>query len=239
MQGTKYEISTLRLASVLALVAVFLYFWETPPSWCIRQSAVFVHEINHASAAVLTGGRVINVLITRDEGGACETEGGIEIAINAAGYLGVAILGMILVLSSRSRFAPFVDLTLMCLVFSAFLATTVNDPFTWWFGVAFVLFCFFGATILSVRLAQMCMFGYGVLLCIYTTLDIYHDILDSSRVKSVLNDGVVMARMLDTDPHLVGMCWLVFSLAILFVSLRSTLLVPVQQIQNESSTAHV
>ena len=65
---------------------------------------VFLHEISHGLAAALSGGRIVAIGLTFDEGGVCITDGGSRFLILNAGYLGSLFWGaLFLVLSARTR----------------------------------------------------------------------------------------------------------------------------------------
>jgi hypothetical protein len=67
---------------------------------------VFLHEISHGLAAALTGGRIVAIGLTFDEGGVCVTDGGSRFLILNAGYLGSLFWGaLFLVLSARTRWS--------------------------------------------------------------------------------------------------------------------------------------
>ena len=77
--------------------ALALVFWDTPFIKPFKFFLVLVHEVNHAAAAILTGGEVIEIRTNWDESGHTLAQGGIYPLISAAGYVGSALLGALLI----------------------------------------------------------------------------------------------------------------------------------------------
>ena len=90
-QGDLFSLSHLVLQMVLTCLV--FYLWSSPLAQPIKLMVVLFHEISHGVMALFTGGKIISILITADEGGACETEGGSEALIVTAGYLGSMFVG--------------------------------------------------------------------------------------------------------------------------------------------------
>ena len=65
-----------RLVLTLTIALIALAFWSSFVVYPFRVFVVFLHEISHGIAAVLTGGRIVAVGLTFDEGGVCVTDGG-------------------------------------------------------------------------------------------------------------------------------------------------------------------
>ena len=65
--------------------------------------AIFMHEMGHASAALLTGGKVDKIEVWQNEGGVTNFRNGWKPAIIPAGYVGVSFWGGVLVALSGSK----------------------------------------------------------------------------------------------------------------------------------------
>jgi len=95
-----------RLLLPLALAVVFVLLFDSIVVYPFRLFVVFLHEVGHGTAAVLTGGRIVSIGISPDEGGVCVTRGGIRFVVLNAGYLGSLLFGaLFLVLGARRRSA--------------------------------------------------------------------------------------------------------------------------------------
>ncbi len=97
------KISFKNLFSLLILISLIIFFWNTIPLYPVKLFVVLLHEISHGIAAVLTGGGIASIQITMDQGGVCYTYGGIQFIILSAGYTGSLILGGILLLASSRK----------------------------------------------------------------------------------------------------------------------------------------
>ena len=93
------------LPLLLGLGAVLL--WNTFVAYPFRVFVVFLHEISHGLAAVLTGGALESIGLSVNEGGVAVTRGGSRFLILTAGYLGSLLFGaLFLLLGGRRRWAP-------------------------------------------------------------------------------------------------------------------------------------
>ena len=92
-----------RLALPLALAGVVLLLWDTFVVYPFRLFVVFLHEISHGLAAVVTGGSVVSIGLSFDEGGVCVTRGGWPFLILNAGYLGSLLWGALFLLLGGRR----------------------------------------------------------------------------------------------------------------------------------------
>lgn len=94
------------VATLTAIFVVVFVLWNTRLMFPLRTLVVFFHEFSHAAAALLTGGRIVEIQVTPGSGGLCITAGGWPIVIYSAGYLGSMLTGgVLLVLSNGTRAA--------------------------------------------------------------------------------------------------------------------------------------
>ncbi len=73
-----------RILLPLALGLAALVLWDTVVAYPFRVFVVFLHEISHGLAAVLTGGRIVSIGLSIDEGGVCVTRGGWRFVVLSA-----------------------------------------------------------------------------------------------------------------------------------------------------------
>jgi len=83
----------------------------------MRLIATFIHEMSHATACWMTGGRVTRIRVFENEGGVTHFIGGCRCMIIPAGYIGCAFWAMIFVIMSGNRVAA----TIAASVFSCSL----------------------------------------------------------------------------------------------------------------------
>ena len=77
----------------LLCTGLALTFWDTALNKPFRFFVVLVHEVNHAAAALITGGEVLEIRTHWNESGHTLTKGGFFPLISAAGYVGSALWG--------------------------------------------------------------------------------------------------------------------------------------------------
>ncbi|MFT6786226.1 MAG: hypothetical protein ACJATG_002234, partial [Dinoroseobacter sp.] len=71
---------------ILITIAVFA-LWSTPLALPLKILVVFLHELSHGLAAVLTGGSIEAISLSAQQGGHAITRGGNGFIILSAGYL--------------------------------------------------------------------------------------------------------------------------------------------------------
>ena len=126
------------VATIATAASICLFFWDYPVFFPLRILAVFLHEASHALAAILTGGTPIALAVNLDESGHTLSQGGFFPFVAAAGYIGTAVIGAILIALGRNpRWqAAFVTGLGILLLYLAF---TVLRPWQWefWVGLVF------------------------------------------------------------------------------------------------------
>src|SRR5574344_630352 len=100
----KQEPNSVGLFWSFVLLAIAIYFWESPLLLPIKYLTVFFHELSHGISAVLTGGEIARIELSFNQGGLCYTAGGIRWIVLSAGYLGSLLWGCaILILNVRYK----------------------------------------------------------------------------------------------------------------------------------------
>src|SRR5579871_894322 len=118
-------------ALVIALIAfvIVIVLWNVPALgfilYPIRLFVTFVHESGHGLAAIISGGRFVNLTVFSDGSGFALTAGGSPFLILPAGYLGAAFFGALLFyLVNTVPFPRTISLVLAVLVLIITLAFT-------------------------------------------------------------------------------------------------------------------
>jgi hypothetical protein len=96
-------------------VAVFLDLFAAPLVYPLRLLTVLLHEGGHAIAAILTGGRVVEIAVSAGESGHTVSTGGIPFVITSAGYLGGLTAGLLLTSVPTAARGPCVALGALAL----------------------------------------------------------------------------------------------------------------------------
>lgn len=197
------------------LTALFLLIWliwDTPVIYPLKLLVVFFHESSHALVAILTGGAVDHIEVGEFEGGVCYTRGGIRFLVLSAGYLGSIVWGgVLLFLANQTRFDRFISMVL------GFITALVGWCFVrpiFGFGQLFVVLtgvalCTFGV-FLPPHLNNAVMTVIGLTSCMYATLDIKSDILDTPFGMS---DASMLAQVTGISPFTWGLIWVSIAIA--------------------------
>ena len=122
----------------LILVLVSYFFWYSRVLYPIKLLTVLFHELSHGLAAILTGGKMLKIEISANEGGLCTTAGGIRWIVLSAGYLGSLLWGSALILlaakTSYDRAIVQVLAGILILVTVVYVRTPVGFIFGLLFG---------------------------------------------------------------------------------------------------------
>jgi len=163
-----------RFHILCAVIALGL--WDTVLLKPFRFFVVMVHEVCHASAALLTGGEVVEMRTNWNESGRTLTQGGIFPLIAAAGYVGSALLGALLIYTG---IFPRVQRLVLAVIGAACLGMTMG--YTPLGGMDFYLGLGggFALVALAVKSQGWAMAGAtwtGVMLCLYSLYDFRTDL---------------------------------------------------------------
>ncbi len=202
-------------ALVVAVIAfvVALVLWNVPQLdfilYPIRLFVTFVHEAGHALAAILTGGRVANLIVSPDTSGVTYTLGGNQLIILPAGYLGTALFGALLFyIANTVPFPRTIALLLaifvaaVTLLFTSFLATA------WLVGL--------GMALVLLALWRFADRGVNLLvldvLAILTGLNVVLDLFalvsnPGASMRDAVNDAAAFTR--DVTPLIPPIVWAV------------------------------
>lgn len=209
--GGRFDWRALLLLLTVYVGVVFL--WETQWVYPLKLVVVMLHEISHGVAAVLTGGRVLEIQVLQGEAGHCVTQGGNGPVIYSAGYLGSLLFGVtLLLLATRARAGQPVSALLGLLLLGVAVALIPWDAnrFGKTFGILtgglFVAFAVMPPiwSAAAVRIV-------AVTSCLYAIVDIKSDVLDRPGVDS---DAVRLAAVTDVSATVWGAAWIVISLAV-------------------------
>ncbi len=206
-----------RLLLPLVLGALFVLFFDTVFVYPFRVFVVFLHEISHAIAALATGGRVMWIGISPDEGGVCVTRGGFAFLVLNAGYLGSLLFGaLFLLLGSRRRRAPQILGSIGAFTLLAALLYVRT-----WFGFVYCLLAGLALLIVATKASpaasEVLLAAIGSMSVLYAIADIASDVLLS---HSGASDASALARLTGLPAVVWGVVWIVLSLATLVAVLR-------------------
>ncbi|MEW6702393.1 MAG: M50 family metallopeptidase [Bacteroidota bacterium] len=211
----KNQITELIILFSLLIISFFL--WNTNFVYPIKLFVVMLHELGHALAAILSGGKVTAINISFDLSGKCEIEGGNNILIASAGYLGSLFLGLLFFLSPNNKKIGkriIVSTAVILLITTMSIATESS-----FILLAFILFVLLIAAAFYLRIAivSILMRAFGLISCVYVLFDIKEDIFFKSNSVS---DATILSNLINIPVMLIGTIWIVISAAGIFLALK-------------------
>jgi Peptidase M50B-like len=186
----------------------------------LRIFVVFLHEISHGLAAILTGGAIVSIGLSPDEGGVCRTRGGWPFLILNAGYLGSLFWGAIfLALGGRRTRAR----TVIALVGAFTLVVTlvyVRTLFGFAYGLAAALVLLAVATKLRPAVSEFLLAAIGATSALYAVWDVASDVVLRSSPES---DAAALASLTGIPAVVWGGFWIALSFVVLVSVIRRLL----------------
>lgn len=161
---------------LLALSVLAFFFWNTIIVYPIKLFVVFLHELSHGIAAIVTGGKIVKIEISYLIGGVCYTQGGNLFIIASAGYLGSILLGgLFLVQTSKTKNIQFLGLFLS-IVILLITILYIRNSFGLIFGIGFSAILLILSFILPSVILEWILKFIGIVSCFYVLIDIKEDL---------------------------------------------------------------
>lgn len=219
MEGKTFD--TRQAVLLLGLFALAAFFWNSPVVYPVKLFTVFLHEMGHGSAALLTGGSFKSVALNSDLSGSALTAGGFYPVVLMSGYLGSMLAGsLLLIISSKTRLDKALSFFLGLAVMLLTVFYVRNT-----FGLAFGLLSGAGLILLGIyapeRVNDFVLKFIGLTSALYAVIDIKEDLISRTVPSS---DAYQMSQALFLPPVFWGILWFLiavsFTALALFYSLR-------------------
>lgn len=177
-----------------------------------RLFVVFLHEVSHGLAAILTGGSIESIGLSFDEGGVCRTRGGWPFLILNAGYMGSLLWGaLFLVLGERRARARGVIAAIG--VFTLLVTVVyVRTLFGFGYGVAAGLAFLAVASKLRPEVSEIMLAAIGATSALYAVWDVASDVLFRHSHES---DAAALAQLTGVPAIVWGVAWIFLSIGVL------------------------
>ena len=202
---------------LLALTGIVVALWSTPVVIPLKILVVFFHELAHGVAAVLTGGGIVSITLSTDQGGVATTLGGNRFMILSAGYVGSLLFGASLLLAGLKSRADKVIVAALGIAMLVITALYLRGLFPMSFGAATGLFLLAMARFLPGQANDLTLRIIGLTSMIYVPLDIFSDTIARSHLRS---DAFMLGEYLGGSAAFWGVLWLIVSLAVIGACLR-------------------
>ncbi|SMY07286.1 M50 family metallopeptidase [Flavimaricola marinus] len=202
----------------LITVAVFV-FWNTPVIYPLKILVVFMHELAHGLAAIMTGGSIEAISLSNMEGGYAITRGGNGFLILSAGYFGSLLIGTLLLVGAVKTNADRFVLGFFGLAILVITVLYIRQPFAIIFCTSASLLMIATAWFLNHHVSDFVLRLIGLTSMIYIPYDIISDTISRSHLPS---DAFLIAEQYGGTTVLWGGFWLVLSFALIGLCLRLT-----------------
>lgn len=208
-------------ASVLILMVIAtLFLWNTPVIFPFKIFVVLLHELSHGLAAVLTGGRIVSIELSANQGGLCTTQGGWPFVVLSAGYLGSMLWGgLILLAAARTKLDKFLSMFIgVAVITITFLL--IRSSFGFVFGLVFGAALFAIGKFMSEKVNDFLLRYIGLTSMLYAVFDIKDDLITRTVAES---DASVIAQHYFGTSLMWGILWIVLALTGAYVFIRMSL----------------
>jgi hypothetical protein len=206
-----------RLVLPLLIGVAALLLWNTVVAYPFRVFVVLLHEISHGLAAVLTGGRIVSIGLSVNEGGVCVTQGGWRFVVLSAGYLGSLLWGALFLLLGGN---PRRSRQVIALIGAFTLIVTLVYVRTWFgffYGLVAAGAFLLVATKLQPVVSEVLLAAIGVMSALYAVWDIASDVLLRSIPSS---DAAALAGITGIPALIWGVLWVLVSIWVIVAVLH-------------------
>ena len=202
---------------LLLLVAAIALLWRTPVVIPLKLLVVFLHELGHVLAVLLTGGEVLDLTLDPMQGGAVTSRGGSRFWSLSAGYLGSLLIGVVLFMAAVRTRADRKVLGVLGVTLLAVTVLYVRAPFALVFGAGTGAAMLLAAKYLPRDVNDLMLRVIGLACMIYVPLDIYGDTIARGWLHS---DARMLAEEFGGTTWMWGGLWLVASGWVIWMCLR-------------------
>lgn len=210
------------LGTLLLACALTVFLWFVPVAslalYPLRLFVTLIHEGSHALAAFLTGGVATKIVVQPDASGYTLTQGGWQIPIVMAGYLGATTYGALMLTLARRPGAARAILGGSG-VLIALLDLLLVRGFGLGWGIAIAAGLLLAARRLPARAAELTAMFLGVQ-CVVNALYDLKTLVGLSVYGGPESDAVLMSRILPLPPAVWSVFWCGLAIAILGAALR-------------------
>ncbi len=214
---TKQQQILVEYGIISSFMVIAFFMWNTFLIYPIKLFVIIAHEISHAVAAILTGGKIDSVLITNALKGETRTIGGVKFIIASAGYLGSLLFGIFLFISGyREKFRKLfsISLAIIFILFAAnYFEGYLGKIAATLFAAVFMIVPFY----LSQNFNRYFFKIIGLISMLYVLIDIKEDLFTDVYRPS---DAQYIAALTSTSATVWSVLWLLISLIIIFVSIN-------------------
>ncbi|KMW58192.1 hypothetical protein AIOL_003163 [Candidatus Rhodobacter oscarellae] len=202
---------------LLALLALVLLLWNTPVLLPLKILVVLFHEVAHGLAAVLTGGEIVLLTVSADQGGLAVTRGGSRFLILTAGYLGSLCIGAGLLLAGLWSRADKAIVAGLGVAMLGIAILYIREWFAFGFCAGTGLALIALAWGLPNAASDMALRLIGLTSLIYVPRDIISDTIARAHLRS---DAFMLGEAFFGSATFWGVLWLGVSIGVIALCAR-------------------
>jgi hypothetical protein len=210
---TKQQKKNLELGIALFISLITILLWNSVVIYPIKIFVVLLHEMSHGLAAILSGGKIIRIIVTRELGGETITSGGLKFVIAASGYLGSLFFGAMMFYSAYNKKFSMWFNTILSIMILLFTVNYIEGSFTIIFALIFALFLFLSPRLLNNMVHSYAMKILGLICSLYVLVDIKEDLL---TLRIVPSDAQILADISGIPAFIWGSAWLIVTIVIVY-----------------------
>jgi hypothetical protein len=202
------------------LTGVVFLLWPTQGVVPLKILVVFFHEASHAIATIATGGEVVSLSVSADQGGLVLSRGGSRFWTLTAGYLGSLLIGVALLMAATRSRADRKIMAACGVMMLVIAGLYVRDIFALLFIIGTGIAMLLSARFLGHNANDLMLRVIGLTSMIYVPYDIFSDTIARSNLQS---DARMLAQEFGGTTQMWGALWLVISLVVIAFCMRSLL----------------
>ncbi len=206
---------------IVTVILISLLFWNSLVIYPIKLFVVLLHEISHGLAAILTGGKIENIVINYQLGGSCSTINGNHFIIAFAGYIGSLFWGASLFYFSFDINKLKIFTSILAFIFLYFSANYITGGIGIVFSLFLIIFLLVIPRFFSFYTNKIIFSIIGLISCLYVVTDIKEDIFVS---EFRITDAQILSETIGFSPFFWGIIWLIISLSIIYFLIKTKLL---------------
>lgn len=208
-----------QIIHLVTILALIFLFWNYPVLYPLKLMVVFFHESSHALAAVLSGGRVTEMVVIAQQGGHVLSIGGNRFITLSAGYLGSLIWGVLIYLSAALTRWDRGVMFVLGLFIAIITLVFVSNAFAIIFGLTTAVLMVLAARFLPRHINDFLLRLIGLTSMMYVVLDIYNDTIVHAHLRS---DARMLAEEFGGVTALWGWSWIALSVLAMAACFRWT-----------------
>jgi hypothetical protein len=205
----KFKLNYNLILLITVGLGIVFFLWESPIVYPLKIFVVFLHELSHGLAAVLTGGSIVKIELSPNQGGICYTKGGWEFLVVTAGYLGSLLWGgMILLAAARTKLDRWISLFIggvTLVVTVLFVRSGFGIIYGIGFGTALILL----GLIMPGLVNDFVLKVIGLTSILYVIADIKDDLITRTVANS---DASVLGKEFFGNSMFWGVIWIAIAL---------------------------